>query len=172
MTDSAITASGLRKAYQDRTVLDGIALPPPVVLDDDGTRLDAGDGELTSTDVEALLTRETDVFLASCRGFHDSPFGIKGKPCPVSLWGCFECPNAVFTTRHLPQVLAFLDFLEHQREEYPTAEWTVRFGLAWDRIVHGIRAKFRDEQVATAQAIAEAGGARLLLPPEFWSATA
>lgn len=157
----------------DRAVEDGlrealeVALPPPVVLDEDGTRLDTGGADLSPEQVQALVSRESDVFLASCRDFYDSPFGVKGKPCPVSLWGCLECPNAVFTTRHLPQVLAFLDFIERQREEYSVSEWNVRYGLAWDRIVRGIRAKFRDEQVSTAQAIAESGGARLLLPPEF-----
>lgn len=157
--------NGLREALD-------VALPPPVVLDEDGTRLDAGEGDLPPEQVQALLSRESDVFLASCRDFYDSPFGAKGKPCPVSLWGCLECPNAVFTTRHLPQVLTFLDFIERQREEYPVSEWNVRYGLAWDRIVRGIRAKFRDEQITTAQTIAESGGARLLLPPEFWEAVA
>jgi len=157
--------NGLREALD-------VALPPPVVLDKDGTRLDAGEGDLPPEQVQALLSRESDVFLASCRDFYDSPFGAKGKPCPVSLWGCLECPNAVFTTRHLPQVLTFLDFIERQREEYPVSEWNVRYGLAWDRIVRGIRAKFRDEQITTAQTIAESGGARLLLPPEFWEAVA
>jgi hypothetical protein len=112
------------------------------------------------------------VFLASCRDFYDSPFGTTGKPCPVSLWGCLECPNAVFTTRHLPQVLSFLDFIERAREDYPSDEWAVRYGLAWERIVHGIRVKFRDEQIATAHAIAESDGARLLLPPQFWGSVA
>jgi len=92
------------------------ALPPPVVLDDDGARLDDSPETLTAQEIDAALTRERDVFLASCRDFNDSPFGLRGKPCPVALWGCFECTNAVFTTRHLPQVLTFLDFLERQRE--------------------------------------------------------
>jgi hypothetical protein len=117
--------------------------------------------------VTAALTGESDVFLAACRSFYDSPFGTKGKPCPVALWGCLECPNAVFAARHLPQVLAFLDFIERQREELAGAEWTLRYGLAWQRIVHGIRNRFRPDQIATAHAIAEGGGARLLLPPEF-----
>ncbi|AUI59010.1 hypothetical protein [Amycolatopsis sp. BJA-103] len=93
----------------DQAVEDGLrealdlALPPPVVLDEDGTRLDAGSGDLPPEQVQALLSRESDVFLASCRAFYDSPFGAKGKQCPMSLWGCLACPNAVFTTRHLPQ---------------------------------------------------------------------
>jgi hypothetical protein len=107
------------------------------------------------------------VFLASCRDFRDTPFAAKGKPCPVAMWGCLECPNAVFTTRHLPQVLTFLSFTEAQREEYPAAEWELRYGTAHRRITAGIRDRFAPAQVATAQAIAEGGGARLLLPPQF-----
>jgi hypothetical protein len=111
------------------------------------------------------------VFLASCRDFHDTPFAAKGKPCPVAMWGCLECPNAVFTTRHLPQVLAFLSFTEAQREEYPAAEWELRYGTAHRRITAGIRYRFAPAQVATARAIAEGGGARLLLPPQFTGGT-
>lgn len=144
------------------------ALAPPVVLSDDGTRLDGGQAELTGREIESALSGEQDVWLASCRDFFASPFARKpGVACPVPAWGCLECPNAVFTSRHLPSLLSFLDFLERQREEYPAAEWTARFGLAWDRIVHGVRARFSTRQIATAQVIAEGGGDRLMLPPSF-----
>ncbi|MEU9358478.1 hypothetical protein AB0D35_10255 [Streptomyces sp. NPDC048301] len=146
----------------------GAALSPPVVLSDDGARLDAGQAALTTREIESALSGEQDVWLASCRDFFASPFARKpGAACPVPAWGCLECPNAVFTSRHLPSLLSFLDFLERQREEYPAAEWTARFGLAWDRIVHGVRARFSTRQIATAQAIAEGGGDHLLLPASF-----
>lgn len=144
------------------------ALSPPVVLSDLGSRLDDGEAALSAQEIESALSGEQDVWLASCRDFFASPFARKpGAACPVPAWGCLECPNAVFTSRHLPSLLSFLDFLERQREEYPTAEWDARFGLAWDRIVHGVRARFSTRQIATAQAIAEADGDRLLLPPSF-----
>ncbi|OII65212.1 hypothetical protein BJP40_17700 [Streptomyces sp. CC53] len=146
----------------------GAALSPPVVLSDDGDRLDDGQAALTTREIESALSGEQDVWLASCRDFFASPFARKpGAACPVPAWGCLECPNAVFTSRHLPSLLSFLDFLERQREEYPAAEWTTRFGLAWDRIVHGVRARFSTRQIATAQVIAEGGGDRLLLPASF-----
>ncbi|MGW1818067.1 hypothetical protein ACWCQM_31425 [Streptomyces sp. NPDC002125] len=146
----------------------GAALSPPVVLSDDGTRLDDGQAALTALEIESALSSEQDVWLASCRNFFASPFARKaGAACPVPVWGCLECPNAVFTSRHLPSLLSFLDFLGRQREEYSAAEWTARFGLAWDRVVHGVRARFSTRQIATAQAIAEADGDRLLLPPSF-----
>lgn len=144
------------------------ALAPPVVLSDDGDRLDGGQAALTVREIASALSGEQDVWLASCRDFFASPFARKpGAACPVPAWGCLECPNAVFTSRHLPSLLSFLDFLERQREEYPAAEWAARFGLAWDRIVHGVRARFSTRQISTAQAIAEGGGDRLLLPPSF-----
>ncbi|MFE2430969.1 hypothetical protein ACFXJ5_30035 [Streptomyces sp. NPDC059373] len=146
----------------------GAALAPPVVLSDAGGRLDDGEPALSAQEIESALSGEQDVWLASCRDFFASPFARKpGAACPVPAWGCLECPNAVFTSRHLPSLLSFLDFLERQREEYPTAEWDARFGLAWDRIVHGVRARFSTRQLATAQAIAEADGDRLLLPSSF-----
>lgn len=148
------------------------ALAPPLVLDEDGARLDDGDTALEPQEVRAALNADNDVWLASCRDFYDSPWALKkGSGCPVAVWGCLECPNAVFTTRHLPSLLSFLSFLESQREGYSTAEWTARHGLAWERIVLGIRPKFSTEQIATAAAIAEAAGPRLSLPARLLELT-
>jgi hypothetical protein len=47
--------------------------------------------------------------LASCIGFYDSPFGTKGKACPVPFWGCLECRNAVITSRKLPALIATVE---------------------------------------------------------------
>jgi hypothetical protein len=163
--DQAVQA-GLREAL-------AAALPHPTVVDDDGTVLSNPEGEeLPPATVDAALSGESDVFLASCRDFHDTPFASKGRPCPVPLWGCVECPNAVFTTRHLPQLLTFLDFIETQREELPAGEWIARYATAWERIVHGVRDKFRPDQITTARAIAEADRARLILPPQFFEGIA
>jgi hypothetical protein len=152
---------GLREALD-------VALAPPVVLDGDGMRLDCGPGQLEPDEVRAALSGDNDVFLASCKDFYASPYATKkGAGCPAAVWGCLECPNAVFTTRHLPSILTFLDFTEQKRDELPVPEWKARYGLAWERIVHGIRPRFTDDQVATAQAIAEAGNPRLKLPVHF-----
>ncbi|OKI26628.1 hypothetical protein A6A28_16795 [Streptomyces sp. CB03578] len=149
-----------------------VALAPPVVLDDDGSRLDEGEQELEPQEVLAALGTDNDVWLASCRDYYASPWARKkGAGCPVAIWGCLECPNAVFTTRHLPSLLSFLDFLEEQRSEYSVAEWKARYGLAWERIVDGVRPKFSNTQIATAKAIAEAAGPRLSLPAQFLELT-
>lgn len=154
---------GLREAH-------AIVLPAPRVLDDDGTRLDiaAAASPLPDQIAAQAMSGATDVFLASCTSFHDSPFAAKGKPCPAAIWGCLDCPNAVFTSRHLPQLLTFLAFIEGQREELSTTEWHQRYATAWDRIVNGIRNKFRTQQIETALAIAQGGNGELLLPPQFW----
>lgn len=144
------------------------ALPPPVVLDEDGQRLDEGTATLAPADVSAALAEHNDVFLASCRNFFASPFAkTEGAACPVPIWGCLECSNAVYTTRHLPSVLLFLDFIETQREQFSTTEWQSRYGLAWQRIVTGIRPKFSASQITMARAIAEGAGTRLALPAQF-----
>jgi hypothetical protein len=156
---------GLREALD-------VALAPPVVLGDNGTRLDSGADQLGPDEVRATLSGENDVFLASCKDFYASPYAAKkGRACPAAVWGCLECPNAVFTTRHLPSILTFLDFTERQRDELASPEWKARFGVPWERIVHGIRPKFTNEQLVTAQAIAESGHPHLKLPTQFLALT-
>ncbi|MFE1558899.1 hypothetical protein ACFW6V_28445 [Streptomyces sp. NPDC058734] len=144
-----------------------VALAPPTVLDEAGRRLDNGPTVLTEPEVTAVRGGESDVFLASCRDFHATPWAPPGTACPVSFWGCLECPNAVFTLRHLPSILGFLDFIERQRDELPEPAWQARYGVAWQRIVEGIRPKFTDAQITEAAAIAEAAGDRLALPTAF-----
>ncbi|SPX82479.1 hypothetical protein [Mycobacteroides abscessus] len=148
-----------------------VATAPPMVLTEQGERLDEGAGDLNDQEIQAALSGESDVWMASCRDFYHSPFARKdGAACPVPVWGCLECPNAVFTSRHLPNILSFLDFLEQQRQEYSVQEWAARFGSAWERIVHGIKTRFSEAQIATAHSIAEAGGDRLSLPASFLEA--
>lgn len=145
-----------------------VALPPPVVLDEDGIRLDDGDSEVAPETVRDALSGATDVWISACQDFFASPYAAKkGAPCPVPPWVCLECPNAVFTTRHLPAVLSTLGTIEAQREEFSTTEWAARFGLAHERITRGVLARFSTPQIATARAIAEADGDRLALPGSF-----
>lgn len=156
--------NGLREAL-DQT------LSPPVVISEGGDRLDDGEGMMAPEEIQAALSGDLDVWLASCKDYYASPFAVKkGAGCPVAVWGCLECPNAVFTTRHLPSILSFMAFIDEQRGEYSMTEWKVRYGMAFQRIAEGIRPKFSDEQIRTAHAIAEAGGDRLTLPAGFLAA--
>lgn len=161
---------GAHEEIHDQTVEAGltqalaVALPPPVVLDEDGSRLDEGTAEVSAEVVRDALAGATDVWLSACQDFFNSPYALKkGAACPVPPWVCLECPNAVFTTRHLPA----LDTIERQREDFSTTEWTARFGIAHERIIKGVLARFRAQQISNAQAIAEADGPRLALPATF-----
>jgi hypothetical protein len=140
--------TGLRQALE-------VALPPPVVATCNGTTLPrrgAGAGPLTSAQAHAAASVEQDVFLASCTGFYDSPFARgNGSPCPVAVWGCLECPNAVFTQRHLPSLVGFAGFLEDQREDLSTLEWQARYGLAHERLTGGILPAFTTAQLDQAR---------------------
>src|SRR5664279_4883142 len=120
-----------------------VALPPPVVADEQGRRLGDEATTLTTAQVNAARSEQSDVFLASCTDFYASPFArTKGAGCPSAIWGCMECPNAVYTTRHLPSLLGFIDFLRAEREDLSEAEWRARYGLAFERITTGITPKF------------------------------
>ncbi len=57
--------------------------------------------------VNALFSGQQDVWLASCGGFHKSPFGAEGDACPSPFWGCLECSNAVITARSCPRSCPF-----------------------------------------------------------------
>ncbi|MQA63843.1 MAG: hypothetical protein GEU86_20780 [Actinophytocola sp.] len=145
-----------------------VALPPPVVAGEQGQPLGDEAAALTPAQVSAALSEQSDVFLASCTDFYASPFArTKGAGCPVAIWGCLECPNAVYTTRHLPSLLSFTDFLHAQREDLSEAEWCARYGLAFDRITTGITPKFTTEQITTARLIAEANGDQLPVPAQI-----
>ncbi|HUK69610.1 MAG TPA: hypothetical protein VLW50_12805 [Streptosporangiaceae bacterium] len=150
---------GAHREIHDRAVEAGleqalaVALPPPAVIPD-GAGLP---GVLSPAQLRAARSDDNDVFLASCASFHDSPFARKpGGPCPVAVWGCLECPNAVFTDRHLPSLVAFAGFLEDQREALGAAEWTARYGLAWQRLNDGVFPVFPPGRLEAARASAAA----------------
>ena len=114
--------------------------------------------------VGSILDGEQDLWLAACAGFHSSPFAEAGSPCQQPFWGCLHCPNAVITARKLPAIMAFLSFVEDQRQGLPGPDWMVKFGQVHARIVHQILPAFSDAVVAEARlrAVEE----RFYLPPE------
>jgi hypothetical protein len=117
--------------------------------------------------VAGLLDGKQDVWLASCGGFHASPFGHKGEPCPTPFWGCLECANAVITARKLPALIAFDTFMVEQRRAMDEQSWAARFGRAHRRIVEQILPAFPPQLVAEARAAAAKAGPDLIyLPPE------
>ncbi|MGH3119771.1 MAG: hypothetical protein ACRDND_01885 [Streptosporangiaceae bacterium] len=147
--------AGLRQALE-------VALPPPVVLPA-GT---PPPEPATPAQIQAAASADTDVFLASCTGFDNSPFARDaGKPCPVPMWGCLECPNAVFTDRHLPSLVDFGAFLDRQRETLTQPVWNARYGLAHQRLTTGVLSAFPQSQLDLARSAAHDGPATL--PAQF-----
>lgn len=112
----------------------------------------------------ALLDGEQDVWLASCSGFHSSPFGRQGDACPTPFWGCLECANAVITARKLPALIAFDAFMVAQRAVMDEGAWSARFGRAHRRIVEQILPAFPEKVVADARA--KSVPDLMYLPPE------
>ncbi|MFG2193420.1 hypothetical protein [Streptomyces sp. NPDC048639] len=119
---------------------------------------------ISPTEVGPLLSGESDLWLSSCRDFFDSPFGTKGKACPVSFFGCLGCGNAVITRRKLPAILGFLNHIEAERAKMPEAEWTERFGKARQQILRLVLPKFSENDVLSAKAVAESTDPLLFLP--------
>ena len=117
-------------------------------------------------EVIAFLDGAQDLWLASCSGFYASPFGKKGQACPVPFWGCLDCSNAVITSRKLPSLIAFLEFMVAQREILHAADWAAKFGHAHRRIADQILPAFPAAVVAAARTIAANQGCLLHLPPE------
>jgi hypothetical protein len=116
--------------------------------------------------VRVLMSGKEDVWLASCSGFHRSPFAEEGAPCPQPFWGCLECRNAVITARKLPALIAFLDFMVGRRAEMAEADWRAKFGRPFARITQQILPAFPEAVVAEARQKAKAPGHAPYLPLE------
>lgn len=123
---------------------------------------------VSPTAVGPLLSGESDLWLSSCRNFFDSPFGTKGKACPVSFFGCLGCGNAVITRRKLPAILAFLNHIEAERAKMPEVEWSARFGEARQQILQLILPRFSESDVLSAKAVAESTKPLLFLPSNLF----
>jgi len=160
----------------EQTIADGLhdaldaALKPRLVAPDEEAGLRANpihaDLPVPPDEVISFLNGAQDLWLASCSGFYESPFGRKGEACPVPFWGCLECQNAVITSRKLPALLAFVDFLVAQRERLTAQDWRLKFGRAHHRITRQILPAFPESAIAAARAIAAGRTDLIYLPPE------
>ena len=145
----------------EQAVADGLnealtsAIEPRVLTPDDeaDVRKDPASLKLPVTAAKArqVLAGSRDVWLASCAGFHKSPFAAEGEPCSEPFWGCLECRNAVITARKLPAIIAFLDFIVARRTEMTEEDWGLKFGRAWSRITSQVLPAFSDAVVTDAR---------------------
>jgi hypothetical protein len=105
---------------------------------------------LSSAEARRVLSGKQDVWLASCVGFHNSPFAAEGDPCSEPFWGCLECRNAVITARKLPAIIAFLNFIVARRADMADVDWWPKFGRAWSRITQQVLPAFSEAVVIEA----------------------
>jgi hypothetical protein len=124
------------------------------------------DGIIAPDAVVPLLDGDQDVWLASCAGFYASPYGRSGEPCPQPFWGCLDCGNAVITTRKLPAILAFLAFIEAEREGLTAADWHAKFGHIHARITNQVLPAFSEAVIAEARTALGTAPPPVYLPPE------
>jgi hypothetical protein len=124
------------------------------------------DGIVAPDAVAPLLDGDQDVWLASCAGFYASPYGRPGEPCPQPFWGCLDCGNAVITVRKLPAILAFLAFIETEREGLTAADWRAKFGHVYARITNQVLPAFSEAVIAEARAALGTTPPPVYLPPE------
>lgn len=106
---------------------------------------------VSAAEARRVLAGKQDVWLASCAGFHKSPFAVEGEPCSEPFWGCLECRNAVITVRKLPAIIAFLDFIVARRAAMDEADWQAKFGRPWSRITQQVLPAFSDAVVTDAR---------------------
>jgi hypothetical protein len=125
---------------------------------------------LPPEEVRQALSGDTDVWLASCRGFYNSPFSPAGQPCSKPFWGCLGCENALVTRRTLPRILSFLSHVTQQRQLLADRDWQDKFGTAYVRIIRDVLPKFPDTALAEARHIAEGIEGKIHLPPEMLAA--
>jgi hypothetical protein len=124
------------------------------------------DGVVAPDTVVPLLDGNQDVWLASCAGFYASPYGRPGEPCPQPFWGCLDCQNAVITARKLPAILAFLAFIEAEREGLTASDWRAKFGHIHARITKQVLPTFSEAVIAEARVALGTAPPLVYLPPE------
>ncbi len=110
---------------------------------------------LDDTALAQLLSGERDVFTAACGDQLSGLHGPKGKPCPARPWVCLLCPLALFTPRHLPNLMRLRAFFSRQWQQMTADEFMPVFGPFAHRLddilAPGVHFAERTLQVAAAE---------------------
>jgi ABC-2 type transport system ATP-binding protein len=126
MSNSAITASGLRKAYGDKIVLDGIDLDVPA-----GTVFSLlgpnGAGKTTAVNILTTLTK-ADGGMAYVAG-HDIAAGTKAVRAAIGVTGQFAAVDELLTGQENLQLMADLKRLGSRESSRVVTELLERFDL-------------------------------------------
>ncbi|WP_406203536.1 hypothetical protein [Streptomyces decoyicus] len=110
------------------------AEPPMVLATEDAATLVRDYPEqvaalgLDDTALAELVHGERDVFSAACGDQLSGLHGPKGKPCPARPWVCLLCPLALFTPRHLPNLMRLRAFFARQWDQMIAEEFMRNFG--------------------------------------------
>ncbi|WP_338484602.1 hypothetical protein VM636_13835 [Streptomyces sp. SCSIO 75703] len=150
------------------------AEPPVVLADDDVVELIRDYPQkvaalgLDDASLAALVGGERDVFTAACGDQLSGLHGPKGKPCPARPWVCLLCPLALFTPRHLPNLMRLRAFFARQWDQMPQADFMGVFGRYDQRLAEILTpdAHFTSQALLAAAAQVADYDAELPLRPE------
>lgn len=92
------------------------------------------DLDLDDTALGELVAGQRDVFVAACADPLAGIHGPAGKPCPARPWVCLLCPLAIFTHRHLANLLRMKAFFARQWQQMPSAHFMAVFGPYAQRV--------------------------------------
>jgi len=104
----------------------------------------------TKDSAKHIIKGEQDMFIATCKDFYNSPNGKPNSPCQLP-WGCFTCSNAIWTSRILPKLVLFYDFILEQKELLSTEDWEAKFMTPYVIMKYKIFTKFSDETMGWAR---------------------
>lgn len=150
------------------------AEPPVVLSDEDVAELVRDYPEkvaalgLDDEALAALVGGERDVFTAACGDQLSGLHGPEGKPCPARPWVCLLCPLALFTPRHLPNLMRLRAFFARQWDQMPQAEFMGVFGRYDQRLTEILApdVHFTSKALLAAAAQVSNDDAELPLRPE------
>jgi hypothetical protein len=106
--------------------------------------------ETTEEKARSMLRGEQDTFISTCKDFYNRPGGPADTPCDRP-WSCFTCKNAYWTSRTLPRLLRFLDFIVEQRGLLAAEDWREKFGVPYQAITEYILPAFPEAVVNEAR---------------------
>lgn len=122
--------------------------------------------ELTDTVVAELVGGVRDVFTAACADQLAGLHGPPGKPCPARPWVCLLCPLAVFTPRHVPNLLRLKAFFARQFRRMPLPHFMAVFGAYAHRLDQDILPRFAPAVLTAASSEVRDTDDELPLRPE------
>lgn len=107
-----------------------------------------------------------DVWLSACMAFDQSPFSAEGEDCATPYTECLHCPNSVFTSKKLPNLLRYSTILRERRLFVDDDTWRSKYLPDIFRIENQILPRFTEDQVSRAWGLVsgECDGDPLLLP--------